>query len=206
MPRFSVAFAPIVAALLAACTLSTQVAPANGEACAVYREFYATLPEREAVFFRPLATPFARATWAEGAPTLFERDTGRSETVQIELTGESFERAVREEFSLDTTDYFDALRTGPPTNIALCFSDDGPPFSDWPFDLLFLRENLLNRDDDNFVTIMNVSPVGMSADGRHAVMYADYYCNALCGGGSFYLFEKQGERWVVIGDRWVWVS
>jgi hypothetical protein len=159
------------------------------------------------VFFRSVSAPLISRDDEGQAPTLFERDTGRSETVQLEIDGvTTIERPIREEFSVNTTDYFEALQSKPAASIASCFSSDGPSFHNGSFDGLYLRERMLNRDDDGFVTVWSISPVGFSADGMHALLYAEHHCGALCGGGAYYLLEKQEANWRVIGDRWVWVS
>lgn len=107
---------------------------------------------------------------------------------------------------MDTTGYFESLQSKPTSNITSCFLEDGPPFHSGSFDGLYRRERLLNRDDDGFVTVWSISPVGFSADGNYALLFAEHDCGALCGGGAFYLLEKQGTEWSVIGDSWVWVS
>ena len=58
------------------------------------------------------------------------------------------------------------------------------------------------------MALRSVSPVGFAADGRHALIYGEYLCNAPCAGGSFFLFAKRDGAWKVIGEAeiWAWLS
>lgn len=193
----------IAAMVLAGCSVAGDLPGSDATSCEVYRAFYDQLPDRKAVFFR--STTLSVPPIAGVAPSQFERDTGQSETVELEAIDETIERPVREDFELDTTHFSAQLRVAA-SSLVGCFSDEGPPLHDGSFELLYLRERLLGRDDDGFVTVWAVSPVALSPDGVHALIYADHYCGALCAGGAFYLLQRRNEAWVVVGDRWVWVS
>jgi hypothetical protein len=200
---------PALILILAVITLLGCSAPqhrfadASAASCEVYRALFDQLPDRRAIFVRTASLPLPPI--AGVVPTRFERDTGAFETVETEGVSGSFEFPIREEFAFDTSAYSEALRSGP-FSIASCFSEGDPRIYDGSFELLHLRENLLNRDDEGFVTLWTVSPVAISPDGIQAIMYGDHYCGGLCAGGAYLVFEKQQHGWVLVGDRGVWAS
>jgi hypothetical protein len=67
----------------------------------------------------------------------------------------------------------------------------------------YQQENLkkgLDKDDIWSFT----EPLRLS-DGK-AVVYAEMYCGPLCGGGTFYVLEKQNGTWEIIAKITMWVS
>lgn len=60
-----------------------------------------------------------------------------------------------------------------------------------------------NRDE---AALWQLTPVGLSPHGQHALLYAENICHGFCGGGFFFLFEKSDHGWTLIGTSVVWVS
>ena len=208
--------------------------PADIASCAVYRGFYDHVGgEKNANFFRPTTRPYNRNTrsfysevsddkaavptqawrdyirkWSQFVPRRFERDTGEFKLVQTSPKTKPYKKPIRQAFEKDASGFFEPLLSRKAISLERCFDAGShrPKFYDGSFGYLRAREQLLGRADNWSVVIHTVSPVGFSEDGRHAMLYAEYYCNALCAGGAFYLFEMRGGTWTVIGDNWIWVS
>jgi len=112
--------------------------------------------------------------------------------------------AQDEEISIDTAPYFGPVTSNRSLFIRDCFSatQPSPSFYDGPFFWLSLREAVLGRG----ATIWRVSPVGISPDGRHALTYAESFCGSWCMSGSFYLFERRDDAWVLLGARRAFIA
>ncbi len=183
---------------------------ADAQSCAVYRSFYSQLPEKEAIFFEGVSRRYAYfpGDRAPEPPKKFERDTGEFEEIEMAPNMEPFKSAVRETIKRDTTEYFSTVAEGEERLISNCFDklDDAPGVYTGPFNLLHVREIALGQDNQGFVSLWTVSPVGFSEDGQLAVMYAGQNCGGLCGWGGFILLENKNGDWVVVGDKWLWAS
>jgi len=197
----------LVAALFVAGCATSLPPVADTRSCAVYRTFYATVSEDWGRTLAVRTVPFSRNDdWPTG-PDTFDRDTGETRTEDWD--GETFEVPIREEFALDTNSYFRALTDGESRSLQGCFegAQAEPDFFDGSARWLAARNWL--RGGGRHVAqagLWRLSPAGFSADGRYALIYAEYDCHGWCGGGSFYLFEYRGETWVLAGDRWVWIA
>lgn len=214
MSRSKVVFLPLVfllfCGILTAAFWDQRVSNADAQSCAVYQSFYNQLPEKEATFFENISRNYSHfpSDRVPEPPKIFERDTGEFEEVKLPFDMEPFNRPIRVTFEQDTTDYFGTVTEGNEQRISNCFDelDDAPGFYSGPFNVLHAREAMLGRDNQEFVSLWTFSPVGFSADGQFAVMYAGQNCGGLCGWGAFVLLEKEGGVWVVVGDKWLWVS
>jgi hypothetical protein len=51
-----------------------------------------------------------------------------------------------------------------------------------------------------------VSHVGLNLNKTEALLYSDYFCGGLCGGGSYVLMRKVDGVWHVVDRRRTWVS
>ncbi len=187
-------------------------APASAQSCAVYAAFFESFSSEKAIFLYPHSNRFSKIV-APGAPprmapTRFMGDTGEVEKVVLYQGAEPIERKLKKAFVAEVSSFFEPLWSGKITNIKPCFksSDQRPRFHKGRFKTLHLREKLLRRDDLGIVTVWRASPVGVSDDGKHALLYAEYYCSGACGGGSYFLFENKGGNWVRIGEHQVWFS
>ena len=214
MSRSKIILLPLVFLLfcvvLAATFWDQRISNADAQSCAVYKSFYNQLPEKNATFFEGVSRSYAHfpSDRVPEPPKKFERDTGEYEEVNIAFDMEIFKRPIRETFEQDTTDFFGAVTEGKERRIRNCFDelDDAPGFYSGPFNVLHTREKMLGQDNQGFVSLWTFSPVGFSADGQFAVMYAGQYCGGLCGWGGFILLENESGVWVVVGDKWLWVS
>ena len=56
------------------------------------------------------------------------------------------------------------------------------------------------------VGLITLSRVSFSRDSHRALMYYGYWCGLLCGWGNLVLLERQGDMWIVIAERGLWVS
>lgn len=201
MGRTRIAQALLMAAGLMACSVSEHAPPVASVACSVYDAFYEHIEESDGVFFRSMSLPLppiaggqfdSDAEWA----TQFQHLEGRRESVL---------QSLRDDFSVDATTFFDDLGS-PPTTVAACFGDGSPPIHDGTLRQAQVRQTLRSFGRHPGVTLVTVSPVAISADGRHAIIYATIECGGLCGGGTFYVFERQGDAWAEIGTLGIWVS
>ncbi len=51
-----------------------------------------------------------------------------------------------------------------------------------------------------------LSRIGFNADLTLALAYTEVWCGAECGAGAIFVLEKQGNRWVKIGEKVMWLS
>jgi len=51
-----------------------------------------------------------------------------------------------------------------------------------------------------------LSRIGVSQDGKYALVFARRYCGTLCASGAFYLLENQEDSWRIVGTDQVWMS
>lgn len=187
-------------------------APATAQSCAVYAAFFQNIGSEKATFLNPHSNRFSKIV-APGAPTRmaparFMGDTGKTEEIILYQGAEPIERKIKKAFTAQVSNYFDPLSSGTTANIKPCFksSDTRPRFYKGRFKVLHMREKLLGRDNMGLVTIWRVSPVGVSENGKRALLYADYYCSGVCGGGSYFLLENKDGAWIQIGEHRVWFS
>jgi hypothetical protein len=60
-----------------------------------------------------------------------------------------------------------------------------------------------NRGARQYVTL---SRVGFNASRSVAVLYAEVACGPLCGGGTYFVLRREGDRWRIIAAHDAWVS
>jgi hypothetical protein len=58
----------------------------------------------------------------------------------------------------------------------------------------------------NSTGIVSISRIGLSPDGRWAIMYAGEQSDWLAGGGYVYVLRRRGRTWRIIASRMLWVS
>lgn len=51
-----------------------------------------------------------------------------------------------------------------------------------------------------------VSQPGVNLDETEAMIYADFFCEGLCGGGEYVLMRKANGAWHIVGTHSTWVS
>ena len=187
----------LVLALIASIALASCAARSETEACAVYRSFFAQLPAPEVQVLRARSAPeiLDRHGSVYDAPTRFQRGAGVMEPP--ELTPAEF-------FEENTAGYFDQLRSKPAIELADCFLADTPRFVD--LDEVDEVMDRLETPNSDVLSVWTLSPVAISPDGQRALMLGGMVCGGLCGGGAFYLFEKSGEDWTLVGHDNLWVS
>jgi len=181
------------------------------EACAIYQAYYDTFETKDEQFFWPIAGGFGLlndTNSGQSAPATFRRETGEYESVNY--SGGNFDRAIFETFEFDASALFANLYVEKTERIRRCFSGDPekPRFSTLSLSALELREegNLRPWLTPNSLTTNYVSIISFSEDNSYAFFYAESHCGGLCGGGSYYLFQKINGRWKQIGVSMVWVS
>lgn len=187
---------------------------ATNDVCAVYRSLHQHLSSHESTVFLRSGTILWKDTLAASigamlpeappdyrAPDTFEREHGTGAdavVLQRNVTGEK-----KDTFTVDTSGYFGEVSVNRTLFIRHCFSDGQASFFDGFGAWLNSREALLGSSD---VRLWEVSPVGVSPDGRYALVYAENFCGFLCGIGSFYLFERRDHTWVLAGTSLQWIS
>ncbi|MGI9424246.1 MAG: hypothetical protein ACR2PA_13725 [Hyphomicrobiaceae bacterium] len=189
---------------------SQQIKHADSASCAVYRSFYSREQSKAGLFIRTATRPYSPSHLIS-AYMRFERGTNADKRVETAPNRKPAREQLKERFEHDTIGFIEPLFSSGAVSVERCFDkgEHQPKFYDGSFKWLSIREALLgilDRDNRGSVAILSISPVGFSADGRHALLYADYYCEGFCGAGGFFLFEKRVGSWTVIGDNWVWVS
>lgn len=191
---------------------ANRPAPASAQSCAVYAAFFENISGEKATFLNPHSNRFSKIL-APGAPpriapTRFMGDTGNVEKIVLYQGAEPVERTIKKVFAAQVSDFFEPLWSGNTANIKPCFksSDIRPHFHKGRYKTLRIREKLLRRDNLGMVTTWRTSPIGFSEDGRRALLYAEYYCGGVCGGGSYFLLENKGGAWIQIGEHQVWFS
>lgn len=212
----------LAAAIFALGACASPAPAADERTCAVYRAFYAQMKNEDVSALAPLATPFSQSTArprdmramfmdmgeeaeSVGAPLKFSRFTGEVE--EREFLGEMREWRVRAPLEMDTSGYFAALSEGGRQSVRDCFFavQEKPEFfsrSAPEFALL----TWLRGGEAAGAGVWRLSPAGFSADGRHALIYAEYACWGSCSIGAFYLFEHRDGRWEYVGDSVVWIA
>lgn len=195
----------MLALAFAGCASAAE--PADDRSCDVYRAFYvAVAPETTGTLAPQTRRPRWIKDWLHG-PDTFERDTGEMQTTEVE--GEAFEFPVREQFEVETDAFFDVVRDGPARAIQHCFgADSDAAFFSGSVAQLAARSARSQelRYPELPPSMWRLSRIGFSADWRYALLYADLECHGWCGGGGFYLFERDQAGWRLIGDKWVWVA
>ena len=43
-------------------------------------------------------------------------------------------------------------------------------------------------------------------NGKYCIIYEEYKCRWVCGGGTFYLFERNGEKWEIKMRYCEWIN
>jgi hypothetical protein len=108
-----------------------------------------------------------------------------------------------EEFTAETTEYFSQLWSRPNGAIADCFSENAPIFFSGTSEDI---HQILVSPPPEFLALWRMSPVAFSNDGEHALILASFICGGTCGGGAYYLFERDGSSWTLVGHKRLWVS
>ena len=143
-------------------------------------------------------------------PKRFDRVVAGSDAARTPWDNWPKRDSVRQTFDLDTSRFFQPVKDTNRVSIGPCF-DAGPvraKFHDGALENLSLREKILAFGAHRVVVVRSVSPVGLSADGRHALVYNEYICNGPCAGATFHLLENRNGKWTVIGQQriWAWSS
>ncbi len=135
-------------------------------------------------------------------PNSFSRDSGQTTVVD---TGSGMEEIpIQKEFEANVSTYIMPPAFGR-QNIAGCFTNvsDTPQFYDGFPQMFRTTERIAAFGED--LSLIDVSPVGFSADGDRALIYVEDKCSGWCGGGYFFLLERNGGAWRVVGTSWTWV-
>ncbi|MCR6643675.1 MAG: hypothetical protein NVV62_03680 [Terricaulis sp.] len=188
---------------LGACAAPTPAA--DERACAVYRAFYAQTKNETQSALAPVTKPYS-LEWG-GAPSRFHNNTGEDFVLRILPAGSEAETV--EVIEVDTGSYFDALHQGPRQSVRGCFdAAQQPEFSGSALEFaLSTAVRAWARGEEVIAPgVWRLSPAGYSADGRFALIYAEYECWDWCGMGAFYLFEQRDGRWEYVGDSGVWFA
>ncbi|WP_158766787.1 hypothetical protein [Terricaulis silvestris] len=107
-----------------------------------------------------------------------------------------------EHFDLDTSAYFEGVRSEERISLPECLTSEAPRFYDNGVDVLRLVEG----SQREVVVVWRVSPVAFAPDGQHALLVGAFSCGGLCGGGAYYLFERVNGEWTLLGHQGLWVS
>ena len=167
--------------------------PRQSAACQVYQSFFDKWPAQARPHLRLVRQSLPESALRdELAPNRFAPGL---------LTAPPPNNIPPGEITNDTSQYFHQLRSRP-VAVSDCFSEEGPTFIEASED----KRELLDRADHNISFIWTVSPVAISPDGRHALIFAEYYCGDLCAGAVYILFERQGSDWALVGHRDTWIS
>ena len=179
---------------------------AGNEVCEVYRSLHRHMSSLESRAILRSGTTRWRDTLGASihlmlpgqppqypAPDRFDRGLG----------GIADPRRAKEEFTVDTSGYFPQVMMDRSLFIRHCFEDRQANFFDGFGWWLNVREAMFGSFD---VKLWELSPVGISQDGRNALVYAESSCGSWCGAGEFFLFERRGNEWVVVGASLQWIS
>ena len=187
---------------------------ADADSCALYQIIYETDVLRWAddgnkIVIKPLTIPDSDVLdWGSPTPKMFVRYTGEVEKVFSELTGETEERAITEEFGYDVTSFFTGEFPTHVMDIQDCFSniDNGPRLEDVDYKTIMDYEKHYAEEGAVFFTQWKFSTPVFSKNGLVAITYIESYCGGLCGDGYYILFEKIDDRWKSLGVHLLWVS
>jgi len=179
--------------------------------CAAYRGFKESLPDSDAVFLRP--TTYTEELWraqpGSDGVWVFYRETGEYESITMTPGAEPYLRQIMEPFEFAASPLLASRVSGPEVALTSCFEGRQENSLFWLGSLreLYRREQSHTDVDDLFLSVWSVSKVGFSADGAHALVYAEGYCGALCASGGYYLLEyTESAGWTIVGERILWVS
>lgn len=170
-------------------------AGANGQSCAVYRTFFEQLPARERQAFDRRSQPDILAVHRVevATPRRFERGNGLMAPDP---------NAPPQFFGADTSQYFGRVSSEPAVDLSSCFQSETPRFVNTPDEALAL----VPKANSDILAVWSLSSVAISPDGQHALMVGGMLCGGLCGSGAYYLFEKAGEKWTLVGHHDLWIS
>lgn len=84
------------------------------------------------------------------------------------------------------------------TDISPFFRDDGGSVEEH-----WAAFHAAYPDSDGYT---EVSRIGFNATMTQALAYTEVWCGAECGAGAIFVLEKQGDAWVKIGERVMWLS
>lgn len=201
MRRMSILQILFMAASLIACSGTERAVPVVNASCPIYSAFYEQLDEEDGIFIRPMTVSLPPIAGGESdrAAELAEQFPGLDQQREFVL------QRLRDDLSIDAANYFDEMEATP-TLVAPCFSDGSPPTHEGTFWQAQLRQTLRSLGPESSATLVALSPVATSSDGRHAILYADFECGGLCGGGTLYVFERQDGTWTSVGTLGVWAS
>ena len=59
--------------------------------------------------------------------------------------------------------------------------------------------------DTIHVGIIQFSNIGFNQNRDNAILYSDWNCGSLCGGGHFYILQKERGNWKIVGSMNLWV-
>lgn len=184
------------------------------EECRVYEAIYMLSDAQDRFFFEPETISFNSVdrfgTQVE-APSSFLRETGEFEEITLELDGSTFERPIVEKFEVDTSGFFEPVRTSDVTSLEKCFDrlEHPPRFFAGQFQELIDNDPDADPVGDGMVThlmLARVSRVGFSEDQQSALFYMEHHCGGLCGAGEFVFLERVEEDWQIAGSSTKWIS
>jgi hypothetical protein len=169
--------------------------------CAVYRTFLDLLP----------GNTEQHVVHAETSPQLRPNPYGREEDAPIVFRPDRplrppppLDTPSPEPVTVDTSSYYRDTQRQPDIRISNCFAERGTRIFEGTTSNEF-HEFVVNAPDD-FLALWMFSRVAFSQDGRHALMVGGFVCGPLCGGGAYYLFERTGAEWTLVGSKRLWVS
>ncbi len=214
MSRSKTILLPLAFILLASAigfaSWSPQIPYADPSTCAVYRDFYNQLHDKKAVFIYGTSQRIP-AEWVERAalpPSSFRKPLAEIDELDVAALLDLLNQpaATPEELQLDTASFFAPVVEGKQNRIDRCSIGNNLafPIYNGSFESLHARERWKNRDNEGFVSMWSVSPVGFSDDGKFAVIYAELNCGGWCGWGGIILLEYKGNVWMVTGEKWLW--
>lgn len=186
--------------------------PPSRQQCEVFQAFLDAQAGGEKIFVAPATIDISEGLMGEGAlaPTRFLVLTGETETV--ELFGEVGDRPAYKEIEVDASSYFDPVIGEAVYALPECFSGENELIEFWSGSLALLLDEkaeagAFEATDHSLIAIWSLSPLGISADGQYASLYAEYYCGFLCASGDYYLLTKDAaEGWKIFGVHPLWVS
>lgn len=151
------------------------------EECTVYNAFYETIVQVNAgALSKQTLASVSGSEYELAAPDVFRKLSEDEEVIKV-----------------DTSRFFRPLTVLGTRDLGPCFEGRN---------VLWTRDLDSQPSDIEHKRRWELSRVGISGDGKYALLFTRYWCGNLCGYGRYYLLENKDEEWVVLGNHLIWVT
>lgn len=189
--------------------VSTSV-PSKAD-CEIYKAVTTEILESEWGYievFRPYILPHSnpdladRISWVSSVT----HRTNEKRTVPASGSFDSYEVFITEHVDVDLSSKEWTSTREEKQSLSKCYNPKTrPKMSSLNLNALSIHETIAGQAKI-WPNIWQLSEVVKSSDGQSAIIFAESYCGSLCAWSGFYLLEKSGGDWKIIGSHTEMVS